>query len=708
MAGPATATADPVEAAAGTAPSAFDVVASTAALFALAVAQPLLSLLGGSPEFFVARDSPISDIVGLALLLTVVVPLLLGAAIVVVVRLHRGAGVVLHGSVLALLGAVLAVQVMGNTPLGSLPGVVQIAAGLAAGAALAMFYRRSPTFRSVMRWGILAPVLVLGSFLVASPTSDLIFASAPPPAATVAVDDPAPVVFLILDEFPVSSLMDAAGNLQEDLYPNFARLAEDGTWYRNAVTVHHMTQFASPAILTGLEPEGDELPTLADYPDNLFTLLAGTYDIDSTEIVTRLCPDTCRSHDVAAPVRMRWRALADDLAVVAGHVFLPEDMASGLPSIDSGWGNFAAGAEGGEMGSGAFDEWFSGTVRADRRQPVEAFLERLDDETGRPTLHFMHALLPHSPWTYLPSGQRLEVPDRSPARAQTGWVEDEWLVDQAYQLHLLQVQYADTVVGDVIERLEEMGTYDDTLLVVVADHGIVVRPGPLRRAATEDNLGEIPPVPLFIKAPHQDAGGVDDYRVHTTDIVPTVADILGIDLPWEPDGTSLVAAERPERSGSAIMGDAGPIQFGADWEGARLRAAAKVARFGDEGPFGLAPQGYADLLGQPLGSLPVGDAASIRARVETPADLDDVDTSAAVLPAYVQGRLEGAEGPAIIAVAVNGEIVAVTRSYTNRRGVDRFDAVIPPESLVDGANDLRLVLVAGEGENRLLHPAATT
>ena len=82
----------------------------------------------------------------------------------------------------------------------------------------------------------------------------------------------------------------------------------------------------------------------ADYPNSLFTLLADTYDITAYEPVTDLCPDYVCPDSTQPDVStaQRWRTLGSDLAVISGHLFLPDDFTRGLPSIDHSWSNFAA------------------------------------------------------------------------------------------------------------------------------------------------------------------------------------------------------------------------------------------------------------------------------------------------------------------------------------------------------------------------------
>ena len=73
-----------------------------------------------------------------------------------------------------------------------------------------------------------------------------------PPAA--ATGDRPPVVMILFDEFPLSSLLDAKGRIDRRVYPNFAALADQSTWYRNATGVAGYTPWALPAMLTGNYP----------------------------------------------------------------------------------------------------------------------------------------------------------------------------------------------------------------------------------------------------------------------------------------------------------------------------------------------------------------------------------------------------------------------------------------------------------------------
>ena len=237
----------------------------------------------------------------------------------------------------------------------------------------------------------------------------------------ITVENPAPIVMVVFDEFPVASLMDGDGNIEEEVYPGFARLAADGTWFRNAITGQQQTENSLPAILSGSNPPADKLPTAGDHPFTLFTLLADSYDLRVQEAVTDLCPEyACKntSRPVSSFVQ-RWGRLVDDLTIVSGHLFLPDDIADDLPPIDTTWSNFSGGDTDNEYDITArFQEL---TYSADRRLPIAQFTQSVGTAGDEPRLYFIHALVPHVPWTYLPSGQTYPAPGAAPGSKSPGW-----------------------------------------------------------------------------------------------------------------------------------------------------------------------------------------------------------------------------------------------------------------------------------------------
>jgi hypothetical protein len=663
-----------------------------AGLSALALAQPLFDLLSRNVEFFAVRGSTRWDVVLFAVGIVVLPPLALLGLEVLTGLAGRQAATVLHLAFLAALVGLLALQALRGIGLGA------VALAAAIGAAAALAYARLRAARMLVSVVGAAPLLVLVLFLGFSPVSRLL--ESPPEPRLAQAPSGAPVVMVVLDELPTVSLLRADGELDAVRYPNFARLAEDATWFRNATTVHEWTTGAVPAMLTGQRPQG--LPLFIDHPDNLFTLLGGTYDLNVHESQTHLCPpELCEAEREPLPERVG--SLLSDLSVVYGHLVLPEDLADELPSISTAWRDFGDG-EGPQalLQEGPSQPGRRPAAYTGRDAEVQEFVGSLGS-SGRPSFSFLHVLLPHHPWEYLPDG-KLYASDLGfqPGLVDERWAGDPELAIQAQQRHLLQVAYTDLALGRILDRLEKTGLYDDSLVVVVADHGVSFRPNGERRRVVPANMEEIAFVPLFVKAPGQSWGEVDKGPARTIDIVPTIADLLDVEVPWELDGRSLVAAGR--EGGDVIVGtSSGEVVEGEPSELVeRLDAALvrQVRLFGDEndrpGLFGIGPR--PELLGRPADGLV---AAATGGPTFESYGTSDYDPASPFAPVRVYGRIHGAPPGEDVAIAVNGRIVAVTRSFEHD-GETLVTAVTPEDAYRPGENSVRLYVVEGAGEDTVL------
>jgi hypothetical protein len=663
-----------------------------AALSSFALAQPLFDLLSRNAEFFAVRGSGRWDIVLFGLGVVVVPPLVLVALEAVAGLAHRQAATAVHLFLVAALAAVVCLGAVDTW--GAADGALLAGAGVA-GLGVAALYARARPARMLLSVLGAAPLVFLALFLLVSPTSRLVLAAAPEPRlARVAAD--APVVVLVLDELPTVSLLDGAGDIDPVRYPSFARLAADATWYRNATTVHEWTTDAVPALLTGKWPDGDALPLYLDHPDSLFTLFGGRYRMRVFESQTHLCPpELCDEN--REPLAERVGSLVSDLSVVYGHLVLPEGLGSRLPSISGAWRNFG-GADEPSVRLQEGPARPGGRPAAYEARDAEArdFVAAIEADT-RPTLYFLHILLPHHPWEYLPNG-KLYASNlaNQPGLEDERWTGDPELAIQAQQRHLLQVGFTDRVLGRVLDRLERQGLYDDALVVVVADHGVSFRPHSERRRVHPGNVEEIAFVPLLVKAPGQRAGRVVDAHVRTIDVLPTMAEVLGLEVPWRTDGRSALDASVTERrelavftfSGDRVVGDVEELVARRD---GTLRRQLRLFGEGNEPPGLYAAGPRPDLLGRTVEALPVTDAGD--ATVEL---LDEpvYDPDSPFVPVRVAGRLAGAQPGSDVAVAVNGTIAATTVTF--RLGDDLlFSALAPEKSFHPGANDVRVFLTPG-------------
>jgi hypothetical protein len=667
--------------------------------------QPLLDVLGDAPEFFVARQNTAGDIVLLALAVTLVPPAVLTVVEAVVRGVSRPAGRLLHLGLVAVLAAALTLQVLDDVLGGSSAVLVPAAVALGAGAAVAYARTRAaPTLLTVLAP---APVIFLVVFLAVSPVSKLVFPASAAEASGTTIPGRTPVVVILLDELSGVAVMGPDRRIDGARLPGFARLARDATWYRNATGVADFTDRAVPPILTGERTEPGSVPTSADHPESLFTLLGGSYDFDVTEPVTDICPPRLCPREAAArpAARQRLRELAADIPIVSAHLLLPGDLERDLPPIDRSFGDFGDAAETADPGArGRSAAAFLSMLV--RKEQFEDFIGRLGRPPKRRTLSFLHVQLPHHPYYFLPTGQRYpEGRDRVPGLEAKGppagtWTRDRDLVRQSHLRYLLQVGFADRLVGRALDRLRAAGRYDDSLVVVMADHGVSFAPGTPLRAATSENLAAIASVPLLVKMPHQRRARIDDRNVRTIDVLPTIAAGLRTRLPWRTEGVRAGTAAARTVAVQALSGPQRSMPF-ADYVRRRDALVARMAatfRLGSRD--GLLRSGPdADLLGEPLAALGAAPAAGGRVELDDPGLLASVDPVGDFVPSLVGGGVTGVRDGDRLAVAVQGRIAAVAVPYREGGGL-RFAAIVPPAAFVRGPNRVEVVRIAGRAPGR--------
>jgi hypothetical protein len=99
------------------------------------------------------------------------------------------------------------------------------------------------------------------------------------------------------------------------------------------------------------------------------------------------------------------------------------------------------------------------------------------------------------------------------------------------------------------------------------------------------------------------------------------------------------------------------------------------------------------LIGQTVDELSVAAAGGESANVKNGQRFRKTTRSAEPFPAILQGTINGAGQRRVkVAVAVNGKIAAVTRSF-DHRGITRFYCMLPPKAFGKPPNELELFLV---------------
>ena len=668
-------------------------------LCSFAFAQPLFDLLAREPAFLVVYGTGLIDVLALIGILCVVIPAGFVSLELAIRAISANGAKWTHYAIVAFLVAVMALPAVKTAE--SWPGILLLGLSAGIGIGVAVCYASFSAVRLLFTF--LSPAILLFPliFVFRPATAPVLFPRNVSPSAAQPVSPSGhahvqPVVLVVFDELPLTSLLDEHYRIDATRYPHFADLAQNATWFRRTVTVDEHTIVAVPAILSGTRPRPGALPTYEHYPHNIFTLLQNTHDLHVFESHTRLCPETLCTEALRLTRRQRLRAMMSDLRYVYLHLALPQEYAALLPPVTQTWKDFGT----------SMDVVLHKARQSyrDRAAVFSSFVASIGT-TSTPGLHVIHTPLPHVPWEYFPSGvvytrDGMNVPGLS-FDAET-WSSNAALVTQGYRRHLWQVQLVDNLLGQLLSRLRAVKLYDQSLIVVTADHGASFWPSASRRSGSvEPTASDVRRVPLFIKAPFQDAGAVSDRQASPIDIVPTIADILGVVPPEPLDGHSLWS---PDLNAPAAASSVLP----------KLRASLerKLTLFGSPSDtrtkVGVTPAPYQWLRGTSIAHLPIAESRSRHAALNLSQQSLVVQQGARFLPGHITGRLtDGSShtaGHDALAVAINGTVQNVMPFYAGPRGEGEFSILVPERAFQIGPNQLALFIVSGRDTTLQLEP----
>lgn len=149
----------------------------------------------------------------------------------------------------------------------------------------------------------------------------------------------------------------------------------------------------------------------------------------------------------------------------------------------------------------------------------------IDKVAERPFLLFLNYFDPHDPYM-APGDYRFRFVDMSTlihgAKATP---------EQLVAFYDAEIYYADHCLGLVIDRIRDLGLYDDTWIIITADHGELFGEHDMRGHGSTLYEPELR-IPLVMKYPKRWAqqGRVAE-PIQLTDIMPIILDTLGFDGP---------------------------------------------------------------------------------------------------------------------------------------------------------------------------------
>lgn len=201
-------------------------------------------------------------------------------------------------------------------------------------------------------------------------------------------------------------------------------------------------------------------------------------------------------------------------------------------------------------------------------QVVTWSIEQLLAPADGPRFNAVGIYRPHLPW-YLPQkyfdlhpledivlpeypeNDLDDIPEAPMANGRRGgfgpmtlhdWVAEDESGDrwrQGVQAYLASISFADAMIGHVLDALEQSGRADNTIIILLSDHGWHL--GEKGRWRKETLWRESTRVPFIVVAPGvTQAGSRTDTTVTLMDLYPTMAELAGLEIPSHVEGISLL------------------------------------------------------------------------------------------------------------------------------------------------------------------------
>jgi arylsulfatase A-like enzyme len=185
------------------------------------------------------------------------------------------------------------------------------------------------------------------------------------------------------------------------------------------------------------------------------------------------------------------------------------------------------------------DDWFAPQVftRAGN------FLE-LGNE-AQPFFLLVDSFDPHEPWD--PPQKYIDLYHDGwdgPEPVVPNYMSDDYLkegeLDRMKALYSAEVTMVDHWFGNFMEKADSLGILDNTMILLLADHGVALGEHGLTGKPAWGLYPELLDVPFLIRHPEGKAAGkASDYFASIHDVAPTILGSLGIQSEVEMDGTDL-------------------------------------------------------------------------------------------------------------------------------------------------------------------------
>ena len=483
--------------------SAYDSASWLLAVVVLAVVIPANDKIAANEVFFSAHGvSPIAWVVVVVVVLACLWLLLAGVLTVLKKRLQPTSYDIAASALMFVVAWFLAGNALTQTIFSGAPALGPIL-GLAVAAGVTLLARRFTMGSPLFVFASLAAVapLVLSTFAGASNASATPLTFAPDPQRPS-------IMWSVSDELQYPLVFDKDGKIRPE-FPNLKALQADSTTYTHAYSAANYTDYAVPSMLAGISDvaaEGPERMQGVRANIGIVPSLASEYSVVMESPIYRFECDSTECASIGAAkdsnVVSRYLGFAADTAAIAGRTALAHPFSAVFPSLDGKWRDFWAGGD--EFGDNAEGNSVSKAIEGQRKAEQAA--------PGAPIFGFWHTIRTHAPWNVDREGNEI-YPSRLPivddahmvGSNKAGNYSTPELQSMERRLYANSAVDFDRQLGQLIAELKVTGRYDNTIIVVTADHGATISVTDDRRIGDtlEQRWAEVAHVPLMVKDPNQ-------------------------------------------------------------------------------------------------------------------------------------------------------------------------------------------------------------
>ncbi len=353
-------------------------------------------------------------------------------------------------------------------------------------------------------WLVAVLVLLFGTLACAPPDVSELTTAADEPSPTVAPN----VVLIVVDTLRADHL--SQYGYPRDTSPALESFARQATLFQNAYAPANWTTPSAASLFTGLDPARHQLRGAGDaLPEDAWTFVQYLSDAGYDAYGDSANINVSRELGFDRGFRVWHQPEAEGAEVLA------------YPGIDQMLEKFSS------------------------------WVERMNGE-GR-YLTYLHPMNVHGPYRVPKEHQSALLghpPDRTfvyygdvMGKVLAGRLQQRSHVSPRYLKSLFDqydtaIRYTTDQVGEMLDLLRASDLYDDSLIILTSDHGEeLFDHGGFSHGYTV--YEEIVRVPLIVKLPSQREARTVGATVMLQDLMPTIVELAGLEVPPDLDGRSL-------------------------------------------------------------------------------------------------------------------------------------------------------------------------